>query len=59
MLDIDVLPHKKKYIKVSEVHYFGSARPKFDSPELIVLGDVIISVNSKKIESIEDWDREI
>ena len=27
-------------------------------PELIVAGDIIISVNSKKRGSIEDWDRE-
>ena len=63
MLGIDVLPHKKKYIKVSEVHHFYSARPKFQTilksmPELIIAGDIIISVNSNKIESIEDWDRE-
>ena len=63
MLGIDVLPHKKKYIKVSEVHHFYSARPKFETilksmPELIIAGDIIISVNSNKIESIEDWDRE-
>jgi len=59
MLGIDVLTHKKKYIKVSNIQFFLSARPKFDSPTLIVEGDIIISVNSKKIGSIEDWDREI
>ena len=58
MLGIDVLPHKKKYIKVSEIHLFDSAKPKFNVQGLIVAGDIIISVNSKKIESIEDWDRE-
>ena len=58
-LGIDVLTHKKKYIKVSNIQFLLSARPKFDSPTLIVEGDIIISVNSKKIGSIEDWDREI
>ena len=59
MLGIDVLPHKKKYIKVSKIHFFDSVRPKFDSPVLIAEGDIILSVNLKKIGSIEDWDREI
>jgi len=59
MMGIDVITHKKKYIKVSNINLFDSVRPKFDSPTLIVEGDIIISVNSKKIESIEDWDREI
>ena len=58
-LGIDVLPHKKKYVKVSNIDFFDSVRPKFDSPPLIAEGDIIISVNSKKIESIEDWDKEI
>jgi len=59
LLGIDVLPHKKKYVKVSNIDFFDSVRPKYDSPALIAEGDIIISVNSKKIASIENWDKEI
>ena len=55
---IEVCKHKS-HIKVSNVDYLTSALPKFSSDSKISAGDVIISLNNKKIKTLKEWDAEV
>lgn len=51
---------KKNFVEVSNIDILSSAKPglinEFFRKILIETGDIIISLNSKKIKSIKDWD---